>query len=81
MNFYKLALIEDGKDIYVNPNSIMCYCYEDDNNVNILLNGGEYVTVNSSDFTDMMFFEGAREYWHTQHTIEFLLTIKTISFY
>lgn len=81
MNFYKLKLIEDGKDIYVNPNLIMCYCYKDDNNVNILLNAGEYVTVSSCDFTDMMILEGAREYWHTQHTIEFLLTIETILFY
>ena len=63
MNFHKLKLIEDGKDIYINPNLIMCYCYDDDdNNVNILLNAGEYVTVSSSDFTDMMIFEGAREY-------------------
>ena len=61
MNFYKLTLVEDGKDIYVNPKSIMGYIYED-NNVDIFLNGGDYITVDKSDFVNMMILEGAREY-------------------
>ena len=61
MNFYKLTLVEDGKDIYVNPKSIMCYIYED-NNVNIFLNGGDYVTVSEIDFKNMMILEGVDEY-------------------
>ena len=70
MNFYKLTLVEDGKDIYVNPKSIMCYIYED-NNVDIFLNGGDYITVDKSDFENMMILEGAREYWNTQQSTEF----------
>lgn len=70
MNFYKLTLVEDGKDIYVNPKSIMCYIYED-NNVDIFFNGGDYVTVSKSDFTDMMNLEGVREYWNIQASTEF----------
>lgn len=71
MNFYKLTLVEDGKDIYVNPKSIMCYIYED-NNVDIFLNGGDYVTVSAFDFENMMFLEGGREYWNTHNIIEYL---------
>ena len=76
MNFYKLTLVGDGKDIYVdgkdiyvNPKSIMCYTYEE-NNVNIFLSGG-YVTVSAVDFTNMMILEGVDEYWNTQPSIEF----------
>ena len=60
MNFYKLTLVEDGKDIYVNPKSIMCYIYKD--NVDIFLIGGDYITVSAIDFENMMILEGAREY-------------------
>lgn len=60
MNFYKLTLVEDGKDIYVNPKSIMCYIYKD--NVDIFLIGGDYITVSAIDFENMMMLEGAREY-------------------
>ena len=70
MIFYKLTLVEDGKDIYVNPKSIMCYTYED-NNVNIFLNGGDYITVDKSDFENMMILEGAREYWNTPNITEY----------
>ena len=70
MNFYKLTLVEDGKDIYVNPKSIMWYIYED-NNVDIFLNGGDYVTVSAIDFTHMMMLEGGREYWDTHQYTEF----------
>lgn len=65
MTFYKLTLVEDGTDLYVSPNSIMAYCYENDDkdgNVVIYLNGGDYVTVSNSDFLNMMFMEGGREY-------------------
>ena len=70
MNFYKLTLVEDGKDIYVNPKSIMCYIYKD-NNVDIFLNGGDYITVSEVDFTNMMILEGVDEYWNTQASTEF----------
>lgn len=70
MTFYKLTLVEECKDIYVNPKSIMCYIYED-NNVDIFLNGGDYITVDKSDFENMMILEGAREYWNTQISTEF----------
>ena len=69
MNFYKLTLVEDGKDIYVNPKSIMCYIYKD--NVDIFLIGGDYITVSAIDFENMMMLEGAREYWNTQQSTEF----------
>lgn len=69
MNFYKLTLVEDGKDIYVNPKSIMCYIYKD--NVDIFLIGGDYITVSAIDFENMMILEGAREYWNTQQSTEF----------
>lgn len=74
MNFYKLKSIDNGKEIYLNPKSIICYYNEDstkDSNVIIIFNGGDYVTVSKSDFINMMVLEGAREYWHTQHTIEY----------
>lgn len=70
MRFYKLTLVEDGKDIYVNPKSIMCYIYEE-NNVNIFLNGGDYITVSEIDFTNMMILEGVDEYWNTHASTEF----------
>ena len=70
MNFYKLTLVEDGKDIYVNPKSIMGYIYED-NNVDIFLNGGDYITVDKSDFENMLILEGVDEYWNTQQSTEF----------
>ena len=70
MTFYKLTLVGECKDIYVNPKSIMCYIYED-NNVDIFLNGGDYITVDKSDFENMMILEGAREYWNTQQSTEF----------
>lgn len=65
MNFYKLNLIEDGEDIYINPNSIMAYTYENDKEdsyVTIFLNGGDYVTVSNIDFKNMMILEGVDEY-------------------
>ena len=61
MTFYKLTLVEECKDIYVNPKSIMCYIYEN-NNVDIFLNGGDYITVSEIDFTNMMILEGVDEY-------------------
>ena len=70
MNYYKLTLVEDGKDIYVNPKSIMGYIYED-NNVDIFLNGGDYITVDKSDFENMLILEGVDEYWNTQQSTEF----------
>lgn len=74
MNFYKMKSIDNGKEIYLNPKLIICYYNEDstkDSNVIIIFNGGDYVTVSKSDFINMMVLEGAREYWHTQHTIEY----------
>lgn len=65
MNFYKLTSIENGKDIYVNPNLIVCYFDDDDNNdsnVKIIFNSGDYATVSKSDFQNMMFLEGAKEW-------------------
>lgn len=63
MNFYKLTSIENYKDIYVNPNLIVCYFYEDDNNdsnVKIIFNSGDYATVSNLDFINMMALEGTK---------------------
>lgn len=66
MTFYKLTSIDNGKDIYINPNLIVCYFYEDDNNesnVKIIFNSGDYATVSNYDFTNMMILEGTKVWW------------------
>lgn len=65
MTFYKLTSIENGKEIYINPNLIICYFYvndKDDSDVNIIFNNGDYATVSKSDFEFMMNVEGIDEY-------------------
>lgn len=68
MTFYKLTSIENGDDIYVNPNLITYYSYERDKNsifdrnVNIRFNCGDNKTVTYRDFSNMMILEEIFEY-------------------
>lgn len=65
MTFYKLKSIENGKDIYINPNLIICYFYvndKDDSDVNIIFNSGDYATVSKSDFENMLILEGIEQH-------------------
>ena len=72
MRFYKLRDISTNYDIYVNPNHIELYVYhyQDVKYVEIRFTSGEYAEVNQTDFENMMFVEGAEEYWNTPHTTE-----------
>ena len=79
MYFYKFKEIDSGQEVYVNPKAIEYYMYVKD--YVQIETSSMYMHVSKSEFINMMMLEGAREYWHTLHTIEFLLTIKTILFY
>ena len=82
MRFYKLTSVLTGDDYYIRPDMIEFYRYTDDG-VMLSVNNIR-LEVSKSDFTNMLILEGIDVYWqthNTQHTIEFLLTIKTISFY
>ena len=84
MTFYKLKSIENGKDIYINPNLIICYFYvndKDDSDVNIIFNSGDYATVSKSDFENMLILEGIDEYWQTLLLTVFPLIQKIRLFY
>ena len=79
MRFYKLTSAITGDVYYIRPDMIDFYRYTDDGVMMSVKN--MRLEVSKSSFTNMLILEGIDEYWHTQHTIEFLLTIKTISFY
>lgn len=84
MNFYKMKSIDNGKEIYLNPKLIICYYNEDitkESNVIIIFNGGDYVTVSKSDFTNMLILEGIDEYWQTPLLTEYPSIIKIKLFY
>ena len=84
MTFYKLTSIDNGKDIYINPNLIVCYFDEDNNdsNLKIIFNSGDYATVSKFDFTNMLILEGIDEYWQQQTPLTaYQLTTKIKLFY
>ena len=67
MRFYKLTDIETGQEVYINPKMIEYYMYHDDYvQIETL---SMYMHVALLDFSNMMFLEGADEYWNAQHTI------------
>lgn len=71
MRFYKLRDISTNYDIYVNPKHIELYVYHKDvEYVEIRFNSGRYADIKQSDFENMMFLEGADEYWNAPHTTE-----------
>ena len=76
MRFYKLTSVITGDCYYIRPDMIDYYRYTDDGVMIIVKN--MRLEVYKSGFTNMLIIEGIDEYWHTQHTIEFLLTINTI---
>ena len=60
MNFYKLADIETGEELYVNPKYIIFYMRTDDG---VLIdNGSVRILTLEADFENMMFHEGAKEW-------------------
>lgn len=79
MRFYKLTSVITGDSYYIRPDMIDFYRYTDDGVMMSVKN--MRLEVSKSSFTNMLILEGIDEYWHAQHTIEFLSTIKTISFY
>ena len=81
MDFYRLTTIDTRKEIYLNPKFIICYFYNDDNDVDIIFNGGDYATVSAADFNHMMNLEGVNVCWQLLPTV-FQSTIKTkLSYY
>ena len=61
MNFYKLTDIEIGEEIYINPNFINFYMYTNDGVLIDIVS--TRIEVNKADFENMMFQEGAKEWW------------------
>ena len=70
MTFYKLFDYRTKQDVYLNPNTIVYYVYNH-TYVEIYLLSREHITVDKSDFENMMILEGAIEYWNTQQSTEF----------
>ena len=68
MTFYKLKDVTNGDEVYVNAKSLEWYIYHE-KYVEINLSSGDYLTVPKSEFENMMFMEGVKELWNTQHTI------------
>ena len=61
MNFYKISDIETGEDVYVNPKHIIFYMRTDDG---VLIDiGSVRILTLEADFENMMFHEGAKEWW------------------
>ena len=61
MTFYKLFDYETKQDIYLNPNTIAYYVYND-TYVEIYLSSQEYLRTDKSDFMNMIFLDGGKEY-------------------
>lgn len=58
MTFYKLYDYETNQDIYLNPNAIEYYVYNDTRVEIYLLNG--YILADKLDFIKMLFLEGGK---------------------
>lgn len=61
MTFYKLYDYETNQDIYLNPNAIEYYVYND-TRVEIYLLSDGYILADKLDFMNMLFLEGGKEY-------------------
>lgn len=61
MTFYKLYDYETNQDIYLNPNAIEYYVYND-TRVEIYLLSDGYMLADKLDFMNMLFLEGGQEY-------------------
>ena len=73
MKYYRLIDIENGDELYVNPNIIDFYIYT---NKGVLIHTNKYTMhVDKSDFTNMMIIEGVNEYWQLLLTV-FQSTLK-----
>ena len=60
MNFYKLADIETGQEVYINPKTIEYYMRGKDNVQ--LETSSMYMHVSLDEFNNMMVLEGNEEY-------------------
>ena len=61
MNFYKLLDVETGEELYINPKCINFYEYMSDG---VLVDTGSVrILTLEADFENMMFQEGAKEWW------------------
>lgn len=61
MRFYKIYDVMNDDTIYVNSESLEYYTYNE-KYVELNLSSGDYIHADKSDFENMMFLEGAREY-------------------
>lgn len=61
MTFYKLFDYETNQDVYLNPNTIAYYVYND-TYVEIYLLSQEYLRTDKLDFMNMIFLQGGKEY-------------------
>lgn len=70
ITFYKLFDYETKQDVYLNPNTIAYYAYND-TYVEIYLLSQQYLRTDKLDFMNMIFLEGGKEYWNTHQSTEF----------